>query len=135
MGELPVTIRLLDPPLHEFLPKTEEEMREVAGATSKDIAAIRQRAIALHEANPMLGHRGVRLAITSPEIYDMQVRAIFEAAAQVAAGYRANDQARDHDSAGGDKERGRSDQGVDRPYRRPRSRKARDAPCPISSVP
>jgi pyruvate, orthophosphate dikinase len=85
MGELPVTIRLLDPPLHEFLPKTEDEMREVAAATGKDLVAIRQRAIALHEANPMLGHRGVRLAITSPEIYDMQVRAIFEAAAHVAA--------------------------------------------------
>jgi pyruvate, orthophosphate dikinase len=85
MGDLPVTIRLLDPPLHEFLPKTEEEMREVAAATGKDVMAIRQRAIALHEANPMLGHRGVRLAITSPEIYDMQVRAIFEAAAHVAA--------------------------------------------------
>jgi pyruvate, orthophosphate dikinase len=84
MGELPVTIRLLDPPLHEFLPKTEEEMREVAAATGKDLATIRQRAVALHEANPMLGHRGVRLAITSPEIYDMQVRAIFEAAAHVA---------------------------------------------------
>jgi len=85
MGDLPVTIRLLDPPLHEFLPKTEEEMREVAAATGKDLTAIRQRAVALHEANPMLGHRGVRLAITSPEIYDMQVRAIFEAAARVAA--------------------------------------------------
>ena len=83
MGDLPVTIRLLDPPLHEFLPKTEEEMREVAAATGRDIASIRQTAVALHEANPMLGHRGVRLAITSPEIYDMQVRAIFEAAAQV----------------------------------------------------
>jgi len=85
MGDLPVTIRLLDPPLHEFLPKTEEEMREVAAVTGRDLTAIRQRAIALHESNPMLGHRGVRLAITSPEIYDMQVRAIFEAAARVAA--------------------------------------------------
>jgi pyruvate, orthophosphate dikinase len=83
MRELPVTIRLLDPPLHEFLPKTEEEMREVAAATGRDMASIRQTAIALHESNPMLGHRGVRLAVTSPEIYDMQVRAIFEAAAQV----------------------------------------------------
>ncbi|HEY7990629.1 MAG TPA: pyruvate, phosphate dikinase [Stellaceae bacterium] len=83
MGDLPVTIRLLDPPLHEFLPKTEAEMKEVAAATGRDIASIRQAAIALHEANPMLGHRGVRLAITSPEIYDMQVRAIFEAAAAV----------------------------------------------------
>jgi pyruvate,orthophosphate dikinase len=83
MRELPVTIRLLDPPLHEFLPKTEAEMREVAAAIGTNSATIRQRAAALHESNPMLGHRGVRLAITSPEIYDMQVRAIFEAAAQV----------------------------------------------------
>jgi pyruvate,orthophosphate dikinase len=83
MGELPVTVRLLDPPLHEFLPKTDAEMKEVATATGQDVATIRHRAAALHEANPMLGHRGVRLAITSPEIYDMQVRAIFEAAAQV----------------------------------------------------
>ncbi|HEY5209333.1 MAG TPA: pyruvate, phosphate dikinase [Stellaceae bacterium] len=85
MGDLPVTIRLLDPPLHEFLPKTDAEMKEVAAATGRDIASIRQTAIALHESNPMLGHRGVRLAITSPEIYDMQVRAIFEAATQVTA--------------------------------------------------
>jgi pyruvate,orthophosphate dikinase len=83
MRDLPVTIRLLDPPLHEFLPKTDAEMSEVAAATGKDLAAIRHRANSLHEANPMLGHRGVRLAITAPEIYEMQVRAIFEAVAQV----------------------------------------------------
>jgi pyruvate, orthophosphate dikinase len=83
MRGLPVTIRLLDPPLHEFLPKTEKEMEELAGTTGKDIATIRHRAQALHEANPMLGHRGCRLAITGPEIYDMQARAIFEAAAAV----------------------------------------------------
>jgi pyruvate,orthophosphate dikinase len=83
MRGLPVTIRLLDPPLHEFLPKTEQEMQELVGTTGKDIAAIRHRAQALHEANPMLGHRGCRLAITGPEIYDMQARAIFEAAAAV----------------------------------------------------
>jgi pyruvate,orthophosphate dikinase len=83
MGELPVTVRLLDPPLHEFLPKTDAEMSEVAAATGQDMATVRHRAAALHESNPMLGHRGVRLAITSPEIYDMQVRAIFEAAVQV----------------------------------------------------
>jgi len=81
MGRLPVTIRLLDPPLHEFLPKTDKEMQELVGATGKDIDAIRHRAQALHEANPMLGHRGCRLAITGPEIYEMQARAIFEAAA------------------------------------------------------
>ncbi len=84
MEGLPVTIRLLDPPLHEFLPKTDAEMAEIAKATGKDIAAIRHRAAALHESNPMLGHRGCRLAITAPEIYEMQARAIFEAAAAVA---------------------------------------------------
>ncbi|HEY3916248.1 MAG TPA: pyruvate, phosphate dikinase [Stellaceae bacterium] len=83
MAGLPVTIRLLDPPLHEFLPKTDAEMREVAKATGKDIETLHQRAAALHEANPMLGHRGCRLAITAPEIYEMQARAIFEAAANV----------------------------------------------------
>jgi len=84
MKGLPVTIRLLDPPLHEFLPKSDAEMREVAKATGKDLTAVRQSAQALHEANPMLGHRGCRLAITAPEIYEMQARAIFEAAAAVA---------------------------------------------------
>jgi pyruvate,orthophosphate dikinase len=83
MAGLPVTIRLLDPPLHEFLPKTDAEMQEVAKATGKDMATLHHRAAALHEANPMLGHRGCRLAITAPEIYEMQARAIFEAAANV----------------------------------------------------
>jgi pyruvate,orthophosphate dikinase len=83
MAGLPVTIRLLDPPLHEFLPKTDAEMAEVAKATGKDMATLHARAAALHEANPMLGHRGCRLAITAPEIYEMQARAIFEAAANV----------------------------------------------------
>ncbi len=83
MKDLPVTIRLLDPPLHEFLPKSDVEMAEVARATGKDLATIRYRAAALHESNPMLGHRGCRLAITAPEIYEMQARAIFEAASTV----------------------------------------------------
>ena len=83
MKGLPVTIRLLDPPLHEFLPKSDAEMEEVAKATGKPLATIRQNAYALHESNPMLGHRGCRLAITAPEIYEMQTRAIFEAAASV----------------------------------------------------
>ena len=83
MKGLPVTIRLLDPPLHEFLPKTEKEMQELVKPTGKDIATIRHRAQVLHEANPMLGHRGCRLAITGPEIYEMQARAIFEAASSV----------------------------------------------------
>jgi pyruvate,orthophosphate dikinase len=83
MAGLPVTIRLLDPPLHEFLPKTDAEMADVAKATGKDMAFLRHRAATLHESNPMLGHRGCRLAITAPEIYEMQARAIFEAAAAV----------------------------------------------------
>ncbi|HJU19726.1 MAG TPA: pyruvate, phosphate dikinase [Stellaceae bacterium] len=85
MKGLPVTIRLLDPPLHEFLPKTEEEFAEIARLTGKDAAAVRHRAAALHEANPMLGHRGCRLGITYPEITEMQARAIFEAAVAVVA--------------------------------------------------
>ncbi len=80
MKGLPVTIRLLDPPLHEFLPKTEAEFGEMARLTGREVAAIRNRALALHETNPMLGHRGCRLGITYPEIYEMQAAAIFEAA-------------------------------------------------------
>jgi pyruvate,orthophosphate dikinase len=80
----PVTIRLLDPPFHEFLPKTEAEFVEMARLTGKDVAAIRHRAVALQETNPMLGHRGCRLGITYPEIYEMQAAAIFEAAVAVA---------------------------------------------------
>jgi pyruvate,orthophosphate dikinase len=84
MKGLPVTIRLLDPPLHEFLPKTEVEFAEMARLTGKDVTAIRHRAVVLHETNPMLGHRGCRLGITYPEIYEMQAAAIFEAAVAVA---------------------------------------------------
>jgi pyruvate,orthophosphate dikinase len=83
MKGLPVTIRLLDPPLHEFLPKSEAEFSEMGRLTDKDVAAIRHRAMALHEVNPMLGHRGCRLGITYPEIYEMQAAAIFEAAVLV----------------------------------------------------
>ncbi|MEA2754702.1 MAG: pyruvate, orthophosphate dikinase [Aliidongia sp.] len=85
MAGLPVTIRLLDPPLHEFLPKSDAEFAEIVKATGKDMGYVRHRASALHEANPMLGHRGCRLGITYPEIYEMQVRAIFEATVAVAA--------------------------------------------------
>ncbi|CAN7202977.1 pyruvate, phosphate dikinase [Rhizobium rhizogenes] len=84
MHGLPVTIRLLDPPLHEFLPKTDEEIAEVAGIMSMEPAILRQRVDALHEFNPMLGHRGCRLAISYPEIVEMQARAIFEAAVAAA---------------------------------------------------
>ena len=83
MKGLPVTIRLLDPPLHEFLPHTESEMAEIAEATGVAIDDVRARAAQLKEANPMLGHRGCRLAITYPEICEMQASAIFEAAAIV----------------------------------------------------
>ncbi len=83
MEGLPVTIRLLDPPLHEFLPHSDEEIAEVAHAAGGDPAKLRQRAISLHESNPMLGHRGCRLGITYPEIYEMQARAIMEAALNV----------------------------------------------------
>ncbi len=83
MGERPVTIRLLDPPLHEFLPHDEETMQRTAAELKVSIDKVRERTHALKEANPMLGHRGCRLGITNPEIYEMQVRAVFEAAAQV----------------------------------------------------
>ncbi len=83
MQGLPVTIRLLDPPLHEFLPHGEAEMHEVADSAGVDVAVVKARAAQLAEANPMLGHRGCRLGITYPEIYEMQARAIFEAAVAV----------------------------------------------------
>ena len=83
MAGLPVTIRLLDPPLHEFLPKTPAEMEVVAKDLGVDVKEIEERAQKLHEFNPMLGHRGVRLGISYPEIYEMQARAIFEAVAEV----------------------------------------------------
>ena len=82
MGALPVTIRLLDPPLHEFLPHSEEEIAEVAKAMGADPKALADRARELHEFNPMLGFRGCRLAIAYPEIAEMQARAIFEAAVE-----------------------------------------------------
>ncbi len=83
MHGLPVTIRLLDPPLHEFLPHSEAEVDEVAKAAGVDADSVRHRAATLKETNPMLGHRGCRLGITYPEIYEMQARAIFEAAVAV----------------------------------------------------
>ena len=85
MEGLPVTIRLLDPPLHEFLPHTEEDVQAVAAATGLDAQKLLRRARDLHETNPMLGHRGCRLGIAYPEIYEMQVRAIIEAACEIVA--------------------------------------------------
>ncbi|WP_306149997.1 MULTISPECIES: pyruvate, phosphate dikinase [unclassified Roseibium] len=84
MHGLPVTIRLLDPPLHEFLPKTDEELKEVATAMGADPELLRDRALSLEEFNPMLGHRGCRLLVSYPEIAEMQARAIFEAAVAAA---------------------------------------------------
>ena len=81
MEGLPVTIRLLDPPLNEFLPHTEEDIMAVAKSARADVKTVKLRRLELDEANPMLGHRGCRLGITYPEIYEMQARAIFQAAA------------------------------------------------------
>ena len=85
MAGLPVTIRLLDPPLHEFLPHSAEELADVAAAAGISPETARQRSLKLSESNPMLGHRGCRLAVTYPEICRMQARAIFEAATAIAA--------------------------------------------------
>jgi pyruvate,orthophosphate dikinase len=89
MAGLPVIIRLLDPPLHEFLPKKEEEFADVAKAAGVSVAKLKAKSTALHEMNPMLGHRGCRLGITYPEITAMQARAILEAALNVEAEGRA----------------------------------------------
>ena len=83
MAGLPVTIRLLDPPLHEFLPKTQADMEALARDLRVEPREVEARANKLHETNPMLGHRGVRLGISYPEIYEMQARSIFEAVAAV----------------------------------------------------
>jgi pyruvate,orthophosphate dikinase len=83
MAGLPVTIRLLDPPLHEFLPHSDYEIAEVAASLGTEVEAMQRRMQELSEANPMLGHRGCRLGISYPEIYEMQARAIFEAAAEI----------------------------------------------------
>ena len=85
MAGLPCTIRLLDPPLHEFLPQRDEEFAELAADVGVSMEHLKRRAEELHEFNPMLGHRGCRLGITFPEIYEMQARAIFEAACAVSA--------------------------------------------------
>ncbi|MDB9698507.1 pyruvate, phosphate dikinase [Candidatus Pelagibacter sp.] len=83
MNGLPVTVRLLDPPLHEFLPKTEKEINDVATVVGLPLKEIESRINELHEQNPMLGHRGCRLGISFPEIYEMQCRAIFEALSEL----------------------------------------------------
>ena len=85
MAGLPCTIRLLDPPLHEFMPTRDEEFAELSDVVGTSVDHLKRRAGELHEFNPMLGHRGCRLGITFPEIYEMQARAIFEAALEVTA--------------------------------------------------
>src|SRR5262249_39041872 len=84
MNSLPVTIRLIDPPLHEFLPHDDKQQKEIADSLGIPVSRVKQRVSQLHEANPMLGHRACRLCITHPEILDMQVRAIVEAAIECA---------------------------------------------------
>ncbi len=84
MRGLPVTVRLLDPPLHEFLPHSDEEIEEVAKASGMDAGKLKDRAHKLQEFNPMLGHRGCRLGVSYPEIYEMQARAIMQAACAIA---------------------------------------------------
>jgi len=84
MGGLPCTIRLLDPPLHEFLPHSDSDLEDVAKSSGVSVQVLKRRAATLAESNPMLGHRGCRLGITYPEIYETQARAIFEAAASIA---------------------------------------------------
>ncbi|GMU21290.1 MAG: pyruvate, phosphate dikinase [Phycisphaerae bacterium] len=90
MDGLPVTIRLLDPPLHEFVPQSEEERERLADSLGITLEQLEKRADALHEVNPMMGHRGVRLGVTYPEVSEMQIRAILEAAAElIKAGKKA----------------------------------------------
>merc|ERR1712093_883115 len=83
MSGMPVTVRLLDPPLHEFLPKSDKEIFEVANVVGTTVKEVESRIEELHEQNPMLGHRGCRLGISFPEIYEMQCRAIFEALSDI----------------------------------------------------
>jgi pyruvate,orthophosphate dikinase len=85
MDGLPVTVRLLDPPLHEFVPKTDKDAKTLAAKIGVPLNKLKSKIDSLHELNPMLGHRGCRLGITYPEIYDMQVEAIMTAACEVAA--------------------------------------------------
>ena len=129
MSGLPVTVRLLDPPLHEFLPHTDEEIEEVASSMGVSADKLRRRAMELSESNPMLGFRGCRLAVAYPEIAEMQARAIFEGAV---AAKKKTGQARDArgDGAACPRQGGaRHRQGLDRQdARRRRGRDGRDDP-------
>ncbi len=108
MAGLPVTIRLLDPPLHEFVPHEERLVRELAVGMGKNLEAVKARIEKLQELNPMLGHRGCRLGITYPEITRMQATAILEATAELLGG-KGRCPPRNHDPAG------RHRAGADRP--------------------
>ena len=107
MDGLPVTIRLLDPPLHEFLPHDDKSQAAMAKELGLTTAAVKDRVAQLHEMNPMLGHRGCRLAVTYPEILEMQVRAITEAVIACRE-KKVNAHRRDHDPAGRHREGARS---------------------------
>ena len=135
MGGLPVTIRLLDPPLHEFLPHTEEEIAEVAAAMGADPKKLADRARELHEFNPMLGFRGCRLAIAYPEIAEMQARAIFEAAVEAGRATGKTGRAGDHGAADRQQGRARSGQGAHRRHGRRRSPTKRRPLSNIRSAP
>ena len=124
MRGLPVTIRLLDPPLHEFLPKEEEDIAALAEAMGLPVAAVTARARDLAEVNPMLGMRGVRLGVVMPAIYEMQARAIFEAAIAVNRDAPRAGGAGGDDPAGLGEPRGRARQGADRRHRRRRPGRA-----------
>ena len=97
MRGLPVTVRLLDPPLHEFLPKSNNEINDVAVSLNIPVKELEVRISELHEQNPMLGHRGCRLAISFPEIYEMQCTAIFEALVECKKTKNSINHARNHD--------------------------------------
>ena len=134
MVGLPVTIRLLDPPLHEFLPHGEAELADVAEALGMDAHAIHARAAELAETNPMLGHRGCRLGVSYPEIYEMQARAIFEAAVEVAEN-RCRAGAGNHDPAGRHQARTRHHPRPDRKASRKRSSLKPAPPSNTASAP
>jgi pyruvate, orthophosphate dikinase len=135
MAGLPVTIRLLDPPLHEFLPHADHEIEEVAEQMNANPDTLRARVAELHEFNPMLGHRGVRLLITYPEIAEMQARAIFEAATEVARRTGKSADSGSHGAACCLEERVRHGEGARRRDCRGRWRRKLASPSNISSAP
>ena len=114
MAGKPVTIRLLDPPLHEFLPQQEEEFAEVAKAAGVDVRRVRRRVAELRESNPMLGLRGCRLGILFPEIYEMQAQRDLRGGDRGRAENRVDGDPRDHGAAGRGRTRARDPQGPDR---------------------